>query len=176
VALERWQRCQLETERSVEAFVKAPIISFPNPAQKKARKRGVRYRIVYERAVIEDPEIKPYLDDWVAGGEEVRIYDGELPYKLSLFDRELVLFFLARRSGPASAMFIRHALFARSTGVLFDYFWHQAKPLLLKEQKTDRASTKTPVERALNTGHPDDRVSPNGRRGHYARKVKPAKM
>jgi sugar-specific transcriptional regulator TrmB len=171
VIVERHQRIQTETKRSIEAFVKAPILGGRgNPAQKKARKRRIRYRVVYERAVIEDPGVAPFLQDWLAGGEEARVYDGELPYKLSLFDRELVMFFLARRSGAASAMFIRHALFARSTGVLFDYFWHEAKPLILEKRKTGATSTDTSTTHARRSDEAGQRPRPNGRLNESANK------
>jgi sugar-specific transcriptional regulator TrmB len=172
VITERWQRIQSEAKRSVEAFIKAPILGGRgNPAQKKARKRGVRYRVVYERAVIEDPKIAPFLQDWLGGGEEARVFDGELPYKMSLFDRELVLFFLARRSGAASSMFIRHALFARSTGILFDYFWQQAEPLTAETGKELRAAsmTKTSDQLAAKGEPPARLLSQNGRRDRYAK-------
>ena len=131
VISERYDRLQSEAERTVDAFVKAPIQNprSGNPAQEKAQRRGVHYRGLYERAVVDDPKIKPYLNDWIAVGVEARVFDGELPHKLSIFDRELVLLTLVRRGGQSSAMFIRHAPFARSMGVLFDYFWQQAKPL-----------------------------------------------
>jgi sugar-specific transcriptional regulator TrmB len=172
VIYERWQRFQIETERIIEAFVKAPIISTRgNPAQKKARKRGVQYQIVYERAVIEDPLVKPHIAEWVAGGEQARVFDGELPYKLSVFDRELVMLTLARRSGSPSAMFIRHAPFAKSMGLLFDYFWQQGKPLTEYSDSIvglSKASAKLLSE----TNHPSLRISRNGRRAQSAKKEK----
>jgi HTH-type transcriptional regulator, sugar sensing transcriptional regulator len=170
IITERWQRIQNEIKRSIEAFVKAPILSRSNPAQKKTRKRGVQYRIIYEHAVIEDPRIGPFLKEWIAGGEEARVYDGELPYKLTLFDRELVMFFLARRSGAASAMFIKHALFARSTGILFDYFWEHSKPLVLEKTKVGATSSTPSASPAANIDPTAQRVSLNGRRRQPAEK------
>jgi sugar-specific transcriptional regulator TrmB len=129
---ERFDRLQLESERQIEAFVKAPILSprLSNPPQKKAQQRGVRVRALYERAVLEDERVKPYLEAWVAGGEEARVFGGELPYKLVIFDRQVVLLTLVRRNGQSSAMLVRHEPFVKSLGILFDYFWQQAEPLL----------------------------------------------
>jgi sugar-specific transcriptional regulator TrmB len=129
---ERSQRLQLEAARSVELIVKAPIfhLSPSNPAQRKAMERGVHFRCLYERAVMDDPRVERFLQAWIAGGEEARVYDGELPYKLAVFDQEVVLLTLARRSGGApAAMVVRNSPFARSMSTLFDFFWQQAKPL-----------------------------------------------
>jgi sugar-specific transcriptional regulator TrmB len=131
VISERFNRLQLEAERQIEGFIKAPIL-LPrrgNPTQKKARRRGVQYRGLYERAVLDDPKVRPYLGEWAAGGEEIRVYDGELPYKLAVFDSRVAIFTLVRRSGQPSAVFVRHAPFAKSMSILFESFWNEAEPL-----------------------------------------------
>ncbi|MCA1601433.1 MAG: hypothetical protein LC776_07265 [Acidobacteria bacterium] len=76
---ERLHRLQLEATRFVEGIVKAPILMPQpwNPAQRKAVERGVRYKGLYERAAIEDPKVAPYLQGWLASGEEARVYDGD---------------------------------------------------------------------------------------------------
>ncbi len=170
---ERFDRLQLESERHVEAFVKAPILSprLSNPPQKKAQQRGVRVRALYERAVLDDEKVRPYLEAWVAGGEEARVYDGELPYKLVIFDRQVVLLTLVRRNGQSSAMLVRHEPFVKSLGILFDYFWQQAKPLFPEGAVEKTAALSKAVTRATKRPH---RVTPtsshNGRRGHHSKR------
>ena len=163
---ERSQRLQLEATRLVEGIVKAPILnpSSRNPAQQKAMEHGVHYKALYERAVMEDPKVAPYIEGWLAGGEEARVYDGELPYKLAVFDQEVVLLTLARRSGHPAAMLVRHAPFARSMSILFDFFWNQAKPLtptappaesagrLSKRKPNTRRAAAGPSNHATNDG------------------------
>jgi hypothetical protein len=128
---ERSQRLQLEATRLVEMIVKAPIfhLSPSNPAQRKAMEHGVQYKCLYERAVMEDPRVERFLHTWIAGGEEARVYDGELPYKLAVFDQRAVLLTLAKRSGHPAAMLVRNAPFARSMSILFEFFWSQSKSL-----------------------------------------------
>jgi sugar-specific transcriptional regulator TrmB len=130
---ERIHRLQLEASRLIEGFIKAPILMprASNPAQKSAIRRGVQYRGLYERAAIADAKVGPYIRGWLALGEEARVYEGELPFKLSLFDREVVLTTLVRRTGQPAALLIRHAPFAQGMSILFDYFWNQAEPLKL---------------------------------------------
>jgi sugar-specific transcriptional regulator TrmB len=163
VITERWQRCQLESKRSVESFVKAPIFSFSNPAQQKTAKRSLPHRGVYEREVIEDPRVLANLEDWLAGGEESRVYDGELPYKMVIYDRQAVLLTLVRPSGQPSAMFVRHAPFAKSLGILFDYFWQQARPLTaeLVHEIGAAAAKKSAVASRKEDQRPNSTVSGN---------------
>src|SRR6202011_4099276 len=70
---DRYERLQLDAKRQIEGFVKAPLfVTAGNPVQRKAHRRGVHYRAVYERAVLDEPGVKKYLTDWIAIGEEVR--------------------------------------------------------------------------------------------------------
>jgi sugar-specific transcriptional regulator TrmB len=146
VISERFHRLQLEAEHEVLNFVKAPILmpSQGNPAEQKSLQRGVRYRCLYERAVLDDPKIGPYLKSWIAAGEEARLYSGELPYKLVLFDRKVVLLTLVRRSGESSALMVRHEPFAKSIAMLFDTLWKEALPVIPEPRlKTDAASRRS---------------------------------
>lgn len=128
---ERFERLELEAERSLEVFVKAPVLNRSgNPVQEKILRRGVVIRSLYERAILEVPEIKPYLAGWISQGEEARVYDGELPHKLAIFDRQTVLVHLTMSGDQARTLYIRHAELAMSLGMLFDSLWEQSSPLL----------------------------------------------
>jgi len=127
---ERYQRLQLEAERQIEGFVKAPLfVTTGNPAQEKAQRRGVHYRALYERAVFSDPAVTTYLSDWVAHGEEVRIYDGDLPHKLVIFDRKRVLAHLSMPGDQMRTLYIQHPELAASLGIAFEALWAQSERL-----------------------------------------------
>ncbi len=126
---ERFERLELEAERVIEIFCKPPVIGrLDNPAQAKAMRRGVRVRSVYECSALNDPALEPHLPKWIAAGEEARFYDGELPHKLALFDRQSILMPLVTPKGQGSTLFIRHPQLGMSLGMLFDSFWQRAKP------------------------------------------------
>ena len=131
VIAERFDRLQLEAERQVDGFIKGPILNPANgnPAQQKAQRRGVRYRGLYERAALEEPALKPFIEGWVAAGEEIRVYDGELPHKLAIFDSEIVLLALSVPGEQMRALFIRHPQLAMSLRLLFESLWERAAPL-----------------------------------------------
>lgn len=132
VMAERFARLQSEAKHSVDAIVKAPILgaSPSNPGQQEAQRRGVRFRGLYERAAIEQPDVQPYVAGWIAGGEEARVWGGELPHKLAIFDKQVVLLPLIMPGTQTKALLIRHPQLATSLTVLFEFYWSQAKPVL----------------------------------------------
>ena len=93
---------------------------------------------------MDDPNVARFLPSWIAGGEEARVYNGELPYKLVIFDQEIVLLTLARRSAHPAAMLVRNAPFARSMSVLYDFFWKQSKPLSIVAPVENRGEPGKP--------------------------------
>lgn len=151
VFTERFERLQLEAERQVDMIVKAPILNprKDNPTQAKAQRRGIRFRSLYEAAALEDPQIKPYVDGWIAGGEDARVYNGELPYKLAVFDTEVVLLTLKMPGDQLRALFIRHEQLAKSLSMLFDFLWKEAEPLITTVEKKSRSKKAPGTNRAL---------------------------
>lgn len=144
---ERFDRLQLEAERQIDGFVKAPIYGRQgNPALEKALRRGVRVRAIYERAVLEVAHIKPYFADWITKGEEARVYDGELPHKLVIFDQLSVLIPLTMPGDQTRMLFTRHPELAKSLGILFDTLWERAKPLEVEGDKRRAKPTKIVAE------------------------------
>jgi len=159
VIAERFERLELEAKWQIEAFVKPPaFVRVGNPAQKKAQKRGVRIRGLYERAVVEAPNVKPYLGKWMADGEEARVHDGELPHKLAIFDRQHVLMPLVTPDGAGKTLYVRHPQLALSLGMLFDFLWELAEPIPNDANKSINAAKKNLPKEAINERRP--RVRP----------------
>lgn len=167
---ERYDRLRIEAQSSIEVFAKAPIFARPgpDPVLLKALRRGVRCRGVYERAVLNHPAVGPYMAQWLAEGEELRLYDGKLPHKLALFDRESLFVALTMPGEQMRTVFIRHPELANSMGILFDTFWGQAEPFVIDEHaaaKTAIASSPPPEK-----GDEHPTVSRNGHRPRNRRK------
>lgn len=131
VATSRYERLQMEAKQRSDAFVKYPIFDVHrgNPAQAEAIRRGVHYRTVYERAILEAPEVKPYLAEWIAEGEEARVYDGELPHKLVVVDQQNILLPLITPGREARTLYIRHPQLGASLTLLFESFWERSTPI-----------------------------------------------
>ena len=152
---ERFERLELEAERSLEVFVKAPVLNRSgNPVQEKILRRGVVIRSLYERAILDVPEIKPYLASWISQGEEARVYEGELPHKLAIFDRQTVLVHLTMPGDQMRTLFIRHAELAMSLGMLFDSLWEKSGPLLSAGAKDASAAGNLPAKTPMPTKAP----------------------
>ncbi|MFN2545303.1 MAG: TrmB family transcriptional regulator [Actinomycetota bacterium] len=124
---DRWARLQLEAEEEINVFVKAPILSGrnENPEERAALRRGVRYRALYEGAILDDPEILPYLIEWTSLGEDARVFTGDLPLKLALFDEAAALLPLETPGDrqPVTAIVIRHRALVAGLRILFDCLW-----------------------------------------------------
>src|SRR5215469_4186908 len=139
---ERYERLQLEAKRSNEVFVKAPFFVTPgNPVQEKASRRGVRVRAIYERAVLGVAAVKPYLAKWVEQGEQIRIYDGELPHKLAIFDRKRALVHLTMLGDQMRTLYIDHPELADSLGIAFDALWERSEPLATANRRGSSADS-----------------------------------
>jgi sugar-specific transcriptional regulator TrmB len=131
---ERFERLQLEAERQIQGFNKPPFFiasvnRAANPVQARAVRRGVHVKALYEKAALEDPAIKPHLASWVAAGEEARVYDGELPHKLQIFDSQIVLMPLIRPGQPTKTLLIRYPQLAQSLSLAFEHLWERSDPV-----------------------------------------------
>jgi sugar-specific transcriptional regulator TrmB len=140
---ERYDRLRLQARESVEVFVKAPIFSrpSPDPVLEELLRRGVLCRGLYERAILDSPAVGPYLAKWVADGDEVRVYEGKLPHKLALFDRQSAFVALSMPGDQMRTVYIRHPELANSLGILFDTFWEKSEPLAIADQKKSPGDT-----------------------------------
>jgi HTH-type transcriptional regulator, sugar sensing transcriptional regulator len=136
VVADRFQQLQLEARRQIDVFTKPPFFHRTgNPAQKNALRRGVHARSLYEKAALEDPAVKPYIATWIGTGEEARVYDGELPHKLVIFDSQVVLMPLITPGEQTRTLVIRHAQLAQSLSLAFQFLWERSKPIAPKHGK-----------------------------------------
>jgi HTH-type transcriptional regulator, sugar sensing transcriptional regulator len=135
VVAERFERLEHAAKQQIDVFVKAPVfLGGGNPAEEKSLQRGVRNRAIYERAILDQPNIKPYLGKWMKDGEEMRVYEGELPHKLAIFDSEIVLMPLIRPHEQTKTVVIRHPQLAQTLTVAFNHFWEQSQPIISTEK------------------------------------------
>lgn len=157
---ERFERLQLEAQRQIEIFIKAPIFQADgNAAQETVQRRGVRVRGLYERAVVDAPGVREYLSRWIAQGEEARIYDGELPHKLAIFDRKHALAYLSMHGDQMRMLYIRHPELARSLGIAFEALWQQSEPLTIDAPRKPRKLSRKNAGGGVAHSIPNRRVN-----------------
>jgi sugar-specific transcriptional regulator TrmB len=141
---ERFERLELEAEKQIDIWTKPPFFSGKgNQTLEKALRRGVKARSLYEKAALEDPAVKPYFHKWITAGEEARIYDGDLPHKLAIFDSEIVLMPLIRPGEQTKTLLIRHAQLAQSLSLAFQFVWDRSEPVAAERNKGE--SSKSPL-------------------------------
>ncbi|MFD7132914.1 helix-turn-helix transcriptional regulator [Streptomyces sp. NPDC059894] len=130
---QRFLQLQLGAGDEVCALVtgRPTVVSgMDNDAEEQAADRGVRYRVVVERSVLDLPHGITELSAALGRDEEVRVVD-RVPTKLVVADRSQALVPLASPTAEPAALVV-HAggLLELLTG-LFESVWRDALPLRL---------------------------------------------
>ena len=93
--------------------------------------RGIRFRAVLERAVLEEPGFIDEAVDSLTRGVEVRVVD-ELPVKLMIADSDLALIPLETgSSGEPGAVLLHRSGLLTAMEALFETVWSLAHALVL---------------------------------------------
>ena len=134
---ERFERLQLEAEHSINCLVKGTYFVDPsNSTQEKVLRRGVHCKALYESRLLDDPATKARVQKWTELGEEARLYHGELPQKLVIFDSRVVLMPIARSGESLRTVVIRHPELAQTLSLAFQYpLGTEPNPLLVSNPK-----------------------------------------
>ncbi|NYF58284.1 helix-turn-helix domain-containing protein [Micromonospora purpureochromogenes] len=130
----RFLQLQQAARTQLRLFITAPFVAVPpgeNTAEPAAVERGIRFRAVLERAVLEQPGHVEETVDSLGRGVELRVVD-ELPMKLAIADADLALVPLAVAPGgePGAVLLHRSGLLT-AMEALFDAVWQRAHPLEL---------------------------------------------
>ncbi|MFF9038389.1 helix-turn-helix domain-containing protein [Streptomyces sp. NPDC014892] len=131
---QRFLQLQLGATEEVCAMVTgAPIaVSGPenNPAEEQATGRGVGYRVVVERAVLDEDAGLTELSAALGREERVRVMD-EVPTKLVIADRTLAMVPLTTHTAEPAALVVHASGLLELLSGLFESVWRQAIPLRL---------------------------------------------
>lgn len=101
-----------------------------NDAEERAASRGVSYRVVLERVVLEEPGGTAALAEALGREEQVRVVD-RVPTKLVIADRSLAMVPLTGRGAQPSALVVHESGLLESLRGLFEAVWREALPLRL---------------------------------------------
>jgi sugar-specific transcriptional regulator TrmB len=146
-----FRKLQREATKEVHTLVKGPFVLKKlnrkgNPAEQESLGRGVKHRAIYESALLADENVAPFLENWIAAGEEARSFDGELPLKLVLFDSKTAWVPLETNAvrHPVVTVLIRHHALGQALRLLFDYLWQESKPITFARKGTPKRKKKSP--------------------------------
>ncbi|QEV20997.1 helix-turn-helix transcriptional regulator [Streptomyces alboniger] len=132
---QRFLQLQLGASEEVCALVTGgplAVTGMEHSAGKRAAGRGVGYRVVVERAVLDLPTGLVELSTAIGRDERVRVVD-RVPTKLVIADGSLAMVPLTSRTAEPGALVVHASgLLASLTG-LFEAVWREALPLRLGE-------------------------------------------
>lgn len=127
----RFLEVQSWAAKEVCSLVTGPVLavsSEDNHVAPEAMAAGIPYRVVYDRALVEDGERPVRLETWRGMGEEIRICDG-IPMKLTVVDDRVA--FLPTVTDPVeepSAIVVRESGLFDALVWVFETVWRSAVP------------------------------------------------
>ncbi|MCU7722818.1 LuxR C-terminal-related transcriptional regulator [Actinoplanes sp. KI2] len=132
---ERLRDLQDSAREEILWFSRANPLAMPGPVnteEKAALARGVRYRAIYERALLEKPAELAGIVEAVSWGEQARVLP-LLPVRLAVADRELAICPLVPDAEWAvaepTAAVVRSSELLAALVALFESYWDRATPL-----------------------------------------------
>ncbi|MFG3288896.1 helix-turn-helix domain-containing protein [Streptomyces sp. NPDC048179] len=130
---QRFLQLQLGASDEVRALVTgnpAVVSGTENDAEEQAADRGVRYRVVVERSVLDLPHGITELTAALGRDEQVRVVD-QVPTRLVVADRALALVPLTSHSSEPAALVVHASGLLELLAELFESVWRTALPLRL---------------------------------------------
>ncbi|MEV5571320.1 helix-turn-helix domain-containing protein [Spirillospora sp. NPDC052269] len=170
---ERFRLLQMGAESEVLAFVKAPATAVSaaenTAAEQAALARGVRYRVVAERAALEEQGGIQAALATIPEGERVRLV-GAVPLKLIIVDRRVAFLPILATPGPdgAGAVVVHESALLDALLALFETEWMRATPIRTPTHDQDDLAARTPspldetdaeLVELLLAGYTDDAVA-----------------
>ncbi|MFF7370484.1 helix-turn-helix domain-containing protein [Streptomyces tricolor] len=130
---QRFLQLQLGATEEVCALVTGSPVAvsgMENDAEEQAAGRGVRYRVVVERSVLDLPHGLTELTAALGRDERVRVVD-RVPTKLVVADRSLAMVPLTSRTAEPAALVVHASGLLELLAGLFESVWREALPLRL---------------------------------------------
>jgi sugar-specific transcriptional regulator TrmB len=130
---QRFLQLQLGASDEVCALVTdspVAVTGTENDAEEQAADRGVRYRVVLERSVLDQPHGITELSAALGREEQVRVVD-RVPTKLVIADRTLALVPLTSHTAEPTALVVHASGLLELLSGLFESVWRDALPVRL---------------------------------------------
>ncbi|HEY3631358.1 MAG TPA: helix-turn-helix transcriptional regulator [Jatrophihabitantaceae bacterium] len=129
-----FDRLQATAREQLRGFDTGPYIdpdpSRVNSGEAAALGRGVTYRTIYDRDVVDFPNRAEHVRAAIAGGEQARVAR-QLPMKMVICDEQAALIPVAPLTiGRASAYLIYPSALLDALSSLFEAIWDGARPLV----------------------------------------------
>lgn len=149
---QRFLQLQLGATEEVCAMVAGAPIAVSgtenNSAEEQATGRGVVYRVVVERAVLDEDAGLTELSAALGREERVRVMD-EVPTKLVIADRTLAMLPLTTHTAEPAALVVHASGLLELLSGLFESVWRQALPLRLGSGRVTEDNPDAPDDTDL---------------------------
>jgi hypothetical protein len=133
-----------------------------NEEEGSALARGVRYRAIYERELLEKPGELASIVESIGAGEESRTLPA-LPVRLAIADRTLALCPLvpdeSRGVGEPTAALIRSSELLDALVALFESYWERATPVLADAPAAELPGSEVLLMSLFVSGMPDKSIA-----------------
>jgi DNA-binding CsgD family transcriptional regulator len=94
-------------------------------------RRGIRYRILYDRRALDVPGRLADLEAGIAAGEEARVAD--IPLKMTIVDGSTAVLPVRHPPDVESRIVVRDPVLLAALGALFEMYWERALPLRVSD-------------------------------------------
>jgi DNA-binding CsgD family transcriptional regulator len=162
---QRLREMQDSAREEILWFCRANPIAMQGPENAEegsALGRGVRYRAIYERELLEKPGELASIMESVGNGEEARTLPA-LPVRLAIADRSLAICPLvpdaARGLGEPTAALIRSSELLDALVALFDRHWEVATPLGAPDRVAELQDSEVLLLSLVVSGMPDKSIA-----------------
>ncbi|WP_103963800.1 LuxR C-terminal-related transcriptional regulator [Nonomuraea solani] len=135
---EQVRHLQDTAREEVMAFCRAGHVVMPssdNTEELEALGRGVAYRVIYERALVEEPGMMANVAYGIGLGEQARAVR-TLPVRMMIADRATAVLPLVqhtRGTAEPTAALVRGSSLLEALIALFDVQWERATPIRIQE-------------------------------------------
>ncbi|MGH8428130.1 MAG: helix-turn-helix domain-containing protein [Gammaproteobacteria bacterium] len=129
--LEVFKQIQCAAQKELIGFDRLPhVMSVVNQVQFDVMDRGVQYRGIYDRSILELPDAAEHIWAYMKGGEEARVYH-TVPLKLIAADHRIALLPLESQQLSGAILLVRSSSLLDALYELFELIWERAAPILL---------------------------------------------
>jgi DNA-binding CsgD family transcriptional regulator len=153
---------QLGARTELLWFCRAGHVAMPaedNVEEFDMLKRGVKYRVIYERALLEEPGMIANVAEGIRHGEQARA-TSKLPIRLAIADRNIGLCPLVSSSGEPgepSAALVHDSNLLSALVALFEKNWVSASPVRLMDDSGDATIRESAPDQTSAAVQPVDR-------------------
>jgi DNA-binding CsgD family transcriptional regulator len=165
VILAHYQLLQRQAVREVLLFDRPPYPTTGGAAvnvESRARMAaGVSYRTIYDRSLLDLPDVFARVLDEVADGEQGRLL-ADLPFKMAIGDRSMALLPLYNAEDPSdnAVLVVRPSVLLDSLAALFEALWVRGTPVRAASSARDDLDPElVEVVRLLAVGMTDERIA-----------------